>query len=153
VTSICPLCADDGGHVIARTSKFRVIRAQGVNETGFPAFYRLIWRAHVREFTDLVEADQWLCMQALVCVEKTLRQHLQPDKINLASLGNQVPHLHWHVIARFAWDSHFPAPAWATEQRPVSPEGYAQVLRQRQALETDLAKQIGLLPSENHPAL
>jgi diadenosine tetraphosphate (Ap4A) HIT family hydrolase len=39
----------------------------------------------------------------------------------LAALGNVVPHLHWHVIARFDWDSHFPAPIWGTAQRSVEP--------------------------------
>jgi diadenosine tetraphosphate (Ap4A) HIT family hydrolase len=42
---------------------------------------------------------------------------MQPDKINLASLGNVVPHLHWHVIPRFADDAHFPSPIWASPQR------------------------------------
>ncbi len=46
---------------------------------------------------------------------------LRPAKINLASLGNVVPHLHWHVVARFEWDSHFPQPIWASAQRSVSP--------------------------------
>jgi len=140
----------DSGQTIARSEKFRVIRAE---ESSFPAFYRLVWNAHVREFTDLPELDQWLCMQALGCIEKTLRQHLKPDKINLASLGNQVPHLHWHVIARFAWDSHYPAAVWAAEQRPVKPERYAQVLRQRPALEADLATQINTLAPKKHPVL
>jgi diadenosine tetraphosphate (Ap4A) HIT family hydrolase len=47
-----------------------------------------------------------------------LRAHLQPTKINLAALGNVVAHLHWHVIARFDWDTHFPAPVWAEARRP-----------------------------------
>jgi len=51
-------------------------------------------------------------------VEQALRQHLAPTKVNIAALGNMVPHLHWHVIARFDWDSHFPAPVWAAAQRP-----------------------------------
>ena len=46
-----------------------------------------------------------------------LRTVLAPDKINLASLGNVVPHLHWHVIPRFADDAHFPAPVWAARAR------------------------------------
>jgi diadenosine tetraphosphate (Ap4A) HIT family hydrolase len=46
-----------------------------------------------------------------------MREHLRPEKINLASLGNQVPHLHWHVIARFSDDAHFPGPIWASPQR------------------------------------
>jgi len=41
-----------------------------------------------------------------------------------------VPHLHWHVIARFAWDSHFPAPVWAAAQRP-SPADEEAALRAR----------------------
>ncbi|MET0207803.1 MAG: HIT domain-containing protein, partial [Burkholderiaceae bacterium] len=44
---------------------------------------------------------------------------LAPAKINLAALGNMVPHLHWHVIARFDWDSHFPNPVWGERKRSV----------------------------------
>ena len=49
--------------------------------------------------------------------EEILRETLQPAKINLASLGNQVPHLHWHVIPRFTDDAHFPDPVWAVRKR------------------------------------
>ena len=50
-------------------------------------------------------------------VEQALISELQPAKINLAALGNVVPHLHWHVIARFEADSRFPHPIWAAPQR------------------------------------
>ncbi len=66
-------------------------------------------------------------MQAVALVEQTLREQLQPTKINLAALGNMVPHLHWHVIARFDWDSHFPAPVWAAAQRERDTAREAQV--------------------------
>jgi diadenosine tetraphosphate (Ap4A) HIT family hydrolase len=66
-------------------------------------------------------------MEAVVLVEQALRAAVQPDKINLAALGNMVPHLHWHVIARHAWDSHFPAPVWAAPQRAGDAEREAQV--------------------------
>ena len=92
----------------------RVIRA---DEAGFPAFYRVVWQGHVAEFSDLSSAERQHCMDAVVVVESALREFLQPTKINLATLGNVVPHLHWHVIARFDWDSHFPAPVWAGAQR------------------------------------
>ena len=46
-----------------------------------------------------------------------LREQLSPTKINLAALGNMVAHLHWHVIARYDWDSHFPASVWAPALR------------------------------------
>lgn len=106
----CVLCEGDGGTLIWRDAHLRVIRA---NEAGFPAFYRVIWNAHVAEFSGLSPAERARCMEAVACVEQVLRAHLAPAKINLAALGNMVPHLHWHVIARFEGDSHFPAPVWA----------------------------------------
>ena len=110
----CPLCDALGGSVIFRGSKFRLIRAV---EAGFPAFYRLVWTDHVAEFSDLSAADRLTCMEAVARVEQVLRSQLRPTKINLAALGNQVAHLHWHIIARFDWDSHFPAPVWAAAER------------------------------------
>ena len=101
------------------------------------------WNAHVREMTDLSAADRAHCMQVCFAVESALRARLAPLKMNLASLGNQVPHLHWHVIPRFADDSHFPQPVWGAAQRPAAarslPAGFAE------ALERDLAA--ALLPA------
>ena len=87
----------------------------------FPAFYRVVWLDHVAELSDLNAADRTHCLEAVVAVERALREVLAPTKINLASLGNMVPHLHWHVIARFAWDSHFPQPVWGPRQREAIP--------------------------------
>ena len=111
----CPLCAADGGTLIWRGDKLRVIRAA---EAGFPGFYRVVWNDHVAEFSDLSAQDRSLCMEAVTVVEQVLRQQLAPTKINLATLGNMVAHLHWHVIARYEWDSHFPGAVWAQAQRP-----------------------------------
>ena len=58
--------------------------------------------------TDLAAADREHCLRVVFAVEQALRDTLRPDKINVASLGNQVPHVHWHVIPRFADDAHFP---------------------------------------------
>ena len=120
----CPLCADIGGVLVFQGEKFRVIRA---SESGFPAFYRVVWTDHVAEFSDLGMDDRHLCMAAVVQVELALREQVQPTKINLAALGNMVPHLHWHVIARFDWDSHFPAPVWAAAVRPQNGDALACV--------------------------
>ena len=125
----CPLCTQDGGALIWQGEKLRVIRA---DEAGFPAFYRVVWNAHVTEFSDLSTADRAHCMDVVVQVEQALRAHVQPTKINLATLGNMVAHLHWHVIARFDWDSHFPAPVWAAAQRERALEQEA-VVRERLA--------------------
>lgn len=112
----CELCEQEGGIPVFRNDALRVIRAQ---DTDHPAFYRVIWNAHVAEWTDLPPADRSRIMQAVAKVETVLREHLKPTKVNLASLGNVVPHLHWHVIARFDWDARWPAPVWAPKQRDV----------------------------------
>jgi diadenosine tetraphosphate (Ap4A) HIT family hydrolase len=67
--------------------------------------------------TDLPPSSRSAMMQMVMKVESALRQTLNPDKINLASLGNMTPHLHWHVIPRFGDDAHFPSPVWAAAQR------------------------------------
>ena len=108
---------EEGGLVLLRHARLRIIRATSPDVADTPAFYRVVWNAHVAEWSDLAEADQALCMRTVTAVERVLRQQLQPTKINLAALGNVVPHLHWHVIARFDWDNRFPAPVWAGAQR------------------------------------
>ncbi|WP_298212704.1 HIT family protein [Acidovorax sp.] len=139
----CPLCAEDGGALVWRRARLRVIRA---NEAGFPAFYRVVWNAHVAEFSDLSAAERAHCMDAVTLVEQALREHLAPTKVNIAALGNMVPHLHWHVIARFDWDSHFPAPVWAAAQR-VSPAAQEEAVRARlPQLEAALLPRLAALP-------
>ena len=111
----CVLCVQDGGALIWRGEKLRLIRAV---EEGFPAFYRVIWNAHAAELSDLSDDDRNLCMRAVAAVERVMRDTLAPTKINLAALGNMVPHLHWHVIPRYTDDRHFPEPVWGQAQRP-----------------------------------
>ena len=137
----CPLCQADGGLLVARLDRCRVIRAQ---EPGFPALYRVVWNDHVVEWSDLSDADQIEAMRVVNIVERTVREHLHPTKINLAALGNVVPHLHWHVIARFDWDSHFPAPIWGQAQRTVEP-GQLSVLEHLMARVDEVLRQ-RLLP-------
>ena len=62
----CELCENDGGLIVVRTDKLRVIRA---NEPDHPAFYRVIWNEHVAEWTDLAPPDRSHLMQAVAKVE------------------------------------------------------------------------------------
>lgn len=143
----CPLCATEGGVPVWRGQRLRVIRAQ---EEGFPAFYRVVWNAHAAEFSDLDAADRQHCMDVVVLVERVLRERLAPAKINLAALGNMVPHLHWHVIARFDWDSHFPGAVWAPAQRPRNGEREAEVAARLPAIDTALVQALDAW--QQHPA-
>jgi diadenosine tetraphosphate (Ap4A) HIT family hydrolase len=135
----CPLCDEAGGRRVFDATKLRVIHAA---EANFPAFYRVVWKDHVAEWSDLSPEDRALCMEAVAVVEQCLRAALAPAKINLAALGNMVPHLHWHVIARFDWDTRFPSPVWASAQRPPDPEREATVEAILPAMERDMARRL-----------
>ena len=139
----CPLCEGPGGTIIHAGEKLRVIRA---DEPGFPAFYRVVWNDHAAEFSDLSPDERRECIEAVVQVEAALRAHLAPDKINLAALGNAVPHLHWHVIARFAWDSRFPGAVWAQALRDPPAHAVAAVEALRPGLEKDLLRRLSGRP-------
>jgi diadenosine tetraphosphate (Ap4A) HIT family hydrolase len=146
----CPLCQALPGVGVYGCDAFRVIRVVAVPgdmEQGYPAFYRLVWRAHVRELSDLSAAQLQLCMQALVTLERCLREQLSPapSKINLASLGNMVPHLHWHIIARYEWDAHWPKPVWAAAQRSSHAGTLAALAAQLPRLDEHIAQALSKL--------
>ena len=105
-----------------------------VGDADHPGFCRVILNAHEKEMTGLPDADRTRLMEVVFVVERTLRELLAPDKINLASFGNLVPHLHWHVIPRFAGDPHFPDSVWSARKREAArplPAGFNRSLRLR----------------------
>ncbi len=113
-----------GGELLWQGSQCRIVL---VNEPGYPGFCRVIWQAHAREMTDLPEREREHLMHTVFVVESALRELLQPHKINLASLGNITPHLHWHVIPRFENDPHFPQPVWGQLQRSPQSDNCADL--------------------------
>jgi len=123
----CELCELAASSKVVANDRFSVILA---NEPNYPGFARVIWNEHVREVSDLPDADRLLLNEAVWKLEQAVREVMQPLKVNVASLGNVVPHLHWHVIPRYADDAHFPAPVWAQAVRETS----AEVLEARRAL-------------------
>jgi diadenosine tetraphosphate (Ap4A) HIT family hydrolase len=110
----CELCASPGGVVLWQNALCRVVR---VDEPDYPGFCRVILNRHAREMAELAPAERDGLMAVVWAVESAVRETMQADKMNLASLGNLVPHVHWHVIARFRDDRHFPGPIWASPQR------------------------------------
>jgi diadenosine tetraphosphate (Ap4A) HIT family hydrolase len=110
----CEFCESPGGAVIWRGPLCRVVR---VDEPDYPGFCRVILERHATELTQLPEEDRIALMRVVFAVEEAVRETMQPDKVNVASLGNMTPHVHWHVIPRFRDDRHFPGPIWAAPQR------------------------------------
>jgi diadenosine tetraphosphate (Ap4A) HIT family hydrolase len=126
----CELCRNAGGEVLWENADNRVVWA---GQPDHPGFCRVIAKRHVKEMTDLDPPTQVHTMRVVLAVEEALRALLCPDKVNLASFGNVVPHLHWHVIPRFSDDPHFPNAVWGERLRngpgrPLPPE-FAQRMR------------------------
>jgi len=134
----CPLCIEDGGICLVRTKQYRIVAPC---EPEFLGLIRVIWNEHVVEMTDLEILPRNDFMRAVYFVEESVRQMMNPDKINLASLGNAVPHLHWHIIPRWFDDSYFPVPIWGQRQREISAEKVSQRQSDEQLLMRHIQEQ------------
>lgn len=130
----CELC-ELKAPTVYRDDKLSVII---VDEAAYPGFCRVIWNDHVKEMSDLSHDDRLRINEAVYQVELALVGVMKPLKVNLASLGNMVPHLHWHVIPRFEDDAQFPSPVWAPAVRTTD----ELVLAARRALLPQLADDI-----------
>ena len=117
----CEFCASPGGAVLWQNDLCRVVR---VDEPDYPGFCRVILKRHATEMSDLGEGERDGLMAVVFAVESAVRETMQAHKMNLASLGNMTPHVHWHVVPRFRDDRHYPGPIWASPQRDsaVPPE-------------------------------
>jgi len=134
-TAQCVFCQSEGGTILWQEPLLRVVRAE---EAGYAGFCRIILQRHVGEMTDLAPAERLRVMTVVFAVEHVLRNLMSPDKINLASLGNQTPHLHWHVIARFQADRHFPDAVWSAPKRVAKQPAQVSDAELTQALHTAL---------------
>ena len=108
------MCDGPGGELVWADALVRVVL---VDEPNWPGFTRVILQQHAAEMTDLPAPERDSVMQRVWQVESVQRALLGPDKINVASLGNMVPHVHWHVIPRWRDDACFPDPIWAPARR------------------------------------
>ncbi|MGB4811538.1 MAG: HIT family protein [Methylophilaceae bacterium] len=114
----CPLCQPSSQTLLWQDDFCRVVL---LNDADYPAYCRVELLAHVKEMSDLAPVDRARMMKVVFAVETAMREVIKPDKINLASLGNKTPHLHWHVIPRFEGDRHFPNSHWGVAVRESSP--------------------------------
>jgi len=70
-----------------------------------------------KEFSQCPRDVRNMIMECLDVIEIEMLNYYKPDKINIASFGNMLPQVHWHIMARFLNDSYFPEPMWGVKQR------------------------------------
>ncbi len=110
----CALCVPTPHITLWQDDFCRVVLLQ---DADYPAYCRVELLEHIKEMSDLMPQHRARMMKVVFAVETALREIFNPDKINLASLGNKTPHIHWHVIPRFENDKHFPNSHWGETVR------------------------------------
>lgn len=78
---------------------------------------KIFTKASYKEMSEVPADIKLEIYELLNTIEKEMLVYYTPKKINIASFGNYMPHVHWHIMARFEEDSFFPEPMWGTEQR------------------------------------
>ena len=110
----CALCQPCPHSILWQDDFCRVVL---LDDKDYPAYCRVELLAHIKEMTDLPPEQRARMMKTVFSVETALREIINPAKINLASLGNKTPHIHWHIIPRFENDKHFPNSHWGEAVR------------------------------------
>lgn len=108
-----PRLAADTHHV----ADDKLSRILLMEDARFPWLILVPRRSEIRELIDLNEEDQQQLWVEIAHASRVMRNLFKPDKLNIAALGNLVPQLHVHVIARYTHDAAWPAPVWGAGQR------------------------------------
>jgi diadenosine tetraphosphate (Ap4A) HIT family hydrolase len=87
-----------------------------IEESEIP-WLKIFTQNSYREMSEVPAEIKFEIYDLLDIIEKEMINYYNPKKINIASFGNYMPHVHWHIMARFEEDSFFPEPMWGTKQR------------------------------------
>ena len=99
-----------------------------LDDTNYPWFILVPMREQVTEIHQLTENDQQQLLKESMNFSRCLEDVFQPDKLNIAALGNVVPQLHIHHIARYKNDACWPAPVWgAVKAIPYDEDRLAEI--------------------------
>lgn len=128
MTPSCPMCSrwdDDNDLRIAELAHSYVVLNR---DQFFPGYTLLFTKSHVTELFHLEPEMRTELMEEVSRVAQALYNVFRPTKINYELLGNMVPHMHWHLVPRFANEPLWPRPIWAEphDEALLSPEAYRQ---------------------------
>ena len=87
-----------------------------IEESEIP-WLKIFTQTPYKEMSEVPSEIKFEIYDLLDIIEKEMISYYNPKKINIASFGNYMPHVHWHIMARFKEDSYFPEPMWGKKQR------------------------------------
>lgn len=101
-----------------------------MNDARFPWLILVPRRPALGDFDEVASDDKAAFQDEIRLASQVLRSVTSAEKLNVAALGNMVPQLHVHVVARFAADAAWPAPVWGVgEAEPYAPDVAKRLVR------------------------
>ncbi len=119
-------------------TRLALCRVLLMKDSRFPWLILVPEREGAREIHDLPADDRALLIEEIAQASQVLQRLFRPDKMNVGALGNVVPQLHVHVVARKASDSAWPGPVWGSGEAVLY--GKAELEELRRGLEMMLQK-------------
>lgn len=127
----CPMCQrwdDDADlRIVEMTHSYAVLN----RDQFFPGYTLLFTKEHVTELFHLDSSVRSELMEEVSRIASALFNAFAPTKINYELLGNMVPHMHWHIVPRFATDPLWPRPIWSEPHQELLlvSDGYRQRIK------------------------
>ncbi len=116
----CPMCSKWFQEPDLRIAEFDHCYLLLNRDQFFAGYCFVLTKSHVTELFHLDRQTRSAVMEEVNMVAETLFRIFRPDKINYELLGNMVPHMHWHLVPRFATDPLWPKPIWSESHEPVT---------------------------------
>jgi diadenosine tetraphosphate (Ap4A) HIT family hydrolase len=96
--------------------EFNLCRVLLINDSNYPWLCLVPRRENISEMHELTEDDEMILLREIMHTSRIMKKVFNADKINIAALGNMVPQLHVHIIARYKDDVAWPSPVWGKEE-------------------------------------
>lgn len=124
----CPMCSKWHAEPDLRIAESEHCYTLLNRDQFFPGYTFVFTREHVTELFHLDRQTRQAVLEEVTAVAAALYNLFQPAKMNYELLGNMVPHMHWHLVPRFAGDPLWPRPIWAEphEEVVLSPAEYEE---------------------------
>ena len=109
-------------------TNLKICSVRLIDNSKFPWIIIIPNRKNITDITDLNSKDQILLMKEIVYSSKLMKKIFKTSKLNIEKIGNIVPQLHIHIIARFKKDSTWPLSVWVTKNRNYQEEKLNRIL-------------------------
>lgn len=114
----CPACSKQWPRVDHRVAELDVAIAYLNEDQFFPGWTVLVLKRHATELYQLTREERAELMDEVSAVAQAVATTFKAMKVNYELLGNQIAHIHWHIIPRLASDPAPRSPAWLVEHAP-----------------------------------